>query len=248
MRASLHHLIRTVVCVALASTAAGRVAFGARDDRPLKIIQTTELRLKDPLNPEVPATGEVRLLVLVDDTGRLTDLMLLGSTHRAFTEMAVEGLQQWRFEPARANGQAVGLRTTVRIFFGSHGRVISVRGGDVLAGLAGKPFAFEFSDRQVDEQNLDHPLRATHVVRPLFPAQLAGRLTGRTPVVIDFFVDETGRPRMPVIVSSTHPELSLAALDAIDQWRFDPPTHDGRPAIVRAKQVFVFFESAAQDT
>jgi TonB family protein len=62
-------------------------------------------------------------------------------------------------------------------------------------------------------------------------------------VVVDFYVDQDGRIRMPVIMSATHDFLAQAAVDALNQWRFKPPTLAGQPVAVRVEQEFVFSPS-----
>lgn len=214
-------------------------------DRPLRIIQTTDLRVKNSLDPTVPSAGEVRVLVLIDEKGALNDILLLGSTHRAYTDLAVTGLQQWRFEPAESGGQPVGLRTMVRLFFESRGRVVSVQGVEALSGLMNKPFEMSFEERLVPRSQLDAPLRPiAPTLGPRFPAQLSGKIPETSSVVVDFYVDETGRPRMPVIAQSDHDLLSQAALNAVDTWKFAPPTRRGMPVVVHVRQEFVFRDNA----
>jgi len=40
------------------------------------------------------------------------------------------------------------------------------------------------------------------------------------------------------------PTCSAYALEAIENWQFEPPLRDSVPVIVRARQDFVFFDSA----
>ncbi len=242
---ALVSLVRRLVVAASATCVVMSAATAANGSRPLKIIQTTDLRLRDALDPDIPAAGEVRFVALVTEQGKLEDLMLLGSTHRAFTQAAVEGLQEWTFEPAQEHGRPIGVRTTLRIFFETHGRVVSVHGAQVLRALIGRSRENEFPSRLAQATELDRPLQADRVVQPRFPDGYFGRIIPRTAVLLDFYVDETGRVRMPVAVRSPDPRLTLAAIDALDEWHFEPPMRDGQPVIVRARQEFVFFDSTA---
>jgi protein TonB len=52
-------------------------------------------------------------------------------------------------------------------------------------------------------------------------------------VVADLLIDELGTVRDVVIQKSPSDELSAAAIDAIEQWRFAPATMDGKPVVVR---------------
>jgi len=59
-------------------------------------------------------------------------------------------------------------------------------------------------------------------------------------VEVRFYIDETGAVRMPAVDSDAHPYLAETAVTAVKEWRFAPPTHDGRPVLVAASQVFDF--------
>jgi TonB family protein len=217
-------------------------------DRAVRIIRTTDIRPNFGLHSDVPSVGEVELVIVVDAEGKLQDMLLLGSTHRIFTEAAVQGLQEWRYEPALDGGKPVAMRTVVRIRFEANGRIISVSGGEVLPALTGYRLTAEYDQRLVEAAQLDRPLQAVEARNPGFPLGMAGQFpVGEgVKVTVDFYVDEAGRPRMPVVLESGYPLLSAAALDAIEQWRFEPPLHDGKPVVVRARQDFVFRDSSPQ--
>jgi TonB family protein len=87
---------------------------------------------------------------------------------------------------------------------------------------------------------LDRPLATVQVVAPVHPGPSLQPAIPTGKVTLDFFFDAEGRPRMPVVVSATHDAFAFAAVDALEKWRFTPPTHDGKPVAVRVKQEFVF--------
>lgn len=245
---AFHRLLSLIACwpaLTTIATLAPAARAAPANDRPLRVIQTTDVRPNFGFHTDVPPHGEVQLAVMVEESGQLRDMLLLGSNHSVFTEAAVQGLQEWRFEPATSNGRPVAVRTVVRLAFQTHGRVISISGADVLSGLTGYVLEGRYQSRLVEADALDRPLRATQTRTPGFPLRLVGTFPpgARTIVTIDFYVDETGRPRMPVVLNPEHPLLSAAALDAFESWQFEPPLHDGAPVIVRARQDFVFFES-----
>jgi hypothetical protein len=41
-------------------------------------------------------------------------------------------------------------------------------------------------------------------------------------------------------MKASHVEFAVAAADALMEWRFTPPTYQGRPIMVRMVQEFVF--------
>ena len=52
---------------------------------------------------------------------------------------------------------------------------------------------------------------------------------------INFIVDETGRVRVPAIVEASDWDAALVALDAVKDWRFAPPKHEGQPVLVEVR-------------
>jgi hypothetical protein len=45
---------------------------------------------------------------------------------------------------------------------------------------------------------------------------------------------------MPVVLEATRDGFAVEAVDALSQWRFVPPTKDGRPVAVQVRQQFIF--------
>jgi hypothetical protein len=92
---------------------------------------------------------------------------------------------------------------------------------------------------------LDEPVRTIHVVPPQHPGKRVSPPL-QPFAVIDFYIDMEGRPRMPVVLRAAHESYGIAAADALMQWRFAPPTRQGRPMIVRATQLFTFSGDATK--
>ena len=87
---------------------------------------------------------------------------------------------------------------------------------------------------------LDRPLAATHVVQPRHPGLALRPVQPTGSVVIDFYVDATGRARMPVATRATHEAFAIAAVEALMEWQYAPPTRNGAPVVVRVVQQFNF--------
>ena len=52
---------------------------------------------------------------------------------------------------------------------------------------------------------------------------------------INFIIDETGRVRVPAVVEASDWDAALVALDAVQDWRFAPPKHEGQPVLVEVR-------------
>jgi TonB family protein len=86
---------------------------------------------------------------------------------------------------------------------------------------------------------LDRPLTPSQVVEPRYPDEL--RHEGPAgEVKVDFYVDGSGRVRLPAVDPKAHPSFAREATEAVLEWRFEPPTRGGRPALVKVEQVFNF--------
>jgi TonB family protein len=72
------------------------------------------------------------------------------------------------------------------------------------------------------------------VVKRAPPDYPRGKLTVciQGTVVVRVVIDEHGVPLSPSVVSSIDPVFTLAALEAMRKWRFEPATIAGRPVIV----------------
>ena len=86
-------------------------------------------------------------------------------------------------------------------------------------------------------QDLDAIPYPRHVVAPVCPASL-GPVVDR--VEVAFVIDEHGNVGGVEAISGANPALREAAVAAISQWHFDPPSRAGQPTQVAARQVFAF--------
>jgi len=69
-------------------------------------------------------------------------------------------------------------------------------------------------------------------VMPKYPPE--ARKAGIKGIVVgDLMIDEIGMVRDVVIKESASDELSTAAIEAFEQWRFEPAMMDGEAVVVR---------------
>lgn len=207
---------------------------------PLRIEQTVEALFPHALTLTHLTAGEARVVVNIDADGKLTDWLVTGYTHKAFADEAVSVLRQWRYVAPTERGESFGVRTELRFEFEATGRVVSLMAIDTPEVLL-KQMGIEphLVTRVCNLQDLDRPLAPVNPVTPAYPPA-TGAATAARSVLVDFYVDETGQPRMPVVVSSTHEVLAQAAVGALNRWRFTPPTRAGKPVAVRVRQEFIF--------
>lgn len=232
---------RGVLIAALLSSASTLFALSPdrSANRSLTIIQTFEPQVKPDFSELLPAFGEVRVVINVDDTGRLVDWLPVSYSHVRFLDAAVEALKGWKYQPAAMRGEPTGVRQQLVFNFQTRGQVASFTGMEAANALfrsVTPPSEVRrvFSGRQLDE--VPKPMK---VVQPRWVPAVDKSAPG-SGVLVDFYIDETGRVRMPTVSNYADATLAQAAVDAIDQWEFSVPTHNRRPVIVRATQWFAF--------
>jgi TonB family protein len=180
--------------------------------------------------------GRARLLLRVDPQGQLVDALVTGYTLPGFAESAMNAVKRWKFAAARVDGRPAFANVDVTFVFDVNKPLANA----VYGPRDESPVALvNYQYGAVPASQLDHPLGPLNTVAPVYPADWAQRgIKGS--VVVEFYVDETGRVRMPAIVSADRPELAWIAIPAVEQWRFPPPTRQGQPVLVKAQQAFQF--------
>lgn len=230
--------MKTALRFFVVSSAALASLLGAQTT-PLRIEQTVEAQFPHALSLSPITEGEARVIINVDADGKLADWLVTGYTDKAFADEAVTVLKAWRYTPAMDRGQPIGVRMELKFQFEAKGRVISlmaIETPEVLHKMMGLGQAFVTTVSNLSD--LDRPLAAVNPESPRYPAGVAA--TASRSVLVDFYVDEKGQPRMPVVINSSHENFSLAAVDALSRWRFTAPTRDGKPVAVRVRQEFIF--------
>ena len=181
--------------------------------------------------------GSVTLQLELDETGRVQDWLPVATTHEGFVRQVEPMVGNWRFRPATRDGAPVASGALVNVQFRRDSMVsMSVtqmgnaffnKGGDLLRSRVAR-----ISD-------LDAMPKPVSIVLPPLDDVPEEQRTGSA--VVSFYIDEGGRVRLPVLTSvDCDEELAGRAFGTIREWRFAPPTVNGRPVLVRAQQQFVF--------
>lgn len=87
----------------------------------------TEKQLPTPtrvVEPSIPADyrgkgieGEVVVLIVIDEQGRVSNIEVERSTDRRYEEAVINAVRLWRFEPARENGQPRAVKARLPVQF-----------------------------------------------------------------------------------------------------------------------------------
>jgi TonB family protein len=213
-------------------------------DQRLTIIQTFEPSVLPRVGEALPVYGSVRLVIDIDENGKLDDWLVLEYSYSRYVDAAVEAVKKWHYKPAVFHGVPIGVRTELVFNFESRGQVVSMTGVDLPTAfnraIAGDPQITAICP----SHELDSVPKPTVVVSPRF-IQTVDTNGQDKEVLVDFYIDETGRPRMAAADAQGNAQMTSACLDAIEQWRFTPPTRHGKPVLTRATQRFNFGPNVA---
>jgi TonB family protein len=224
-----------VLVVGALSDSAGSDHFN-NEDAGIAINQTSVLVYPPIMLYNAIYYGEARVVISVDENGKLTDCLVTGYTNEAFADAAVGALRRWSYESARANGRARTSRADVLFIFRDKGVIVQN-----LPGALEQYRTFgAFQDRYVFKPcklgELDRIPTPVHVVPPV-----VAKSSEAHTVMVEFYIDEEGRVRMPAVARESADDIfAAAAVSAVEQWRFEPPLRRGRPVLVYAQQEFSF--------
>lgn len=181
-------------------------------------------------------TGEVSVVISVDEKGVLTDCLVTGYTDHTFADAAVTALKRWIYQPARVKGRARASRADVLFLFKDQGVIVQ----NFPGALEQRAWSGYAQGRYVYQpcklRELDRIPTPVHVVRPsIKPGD------GQHSVTVEFYIDEDGKVRMPAVArESADDAYAAAAVSAVEQWRFESPLRRGKPVLVYAQQEFTF--------
>ena len=187
--------------------------------------------------------GKVVIAFEVDYSGELRDWIVLEATHPAFVDALANVIDTWDFSPPKINGESRSIVSRLIVNYHTSGNVLSF---DLVSGLATRFNELTGWQSQrialAEVADLDSPPTPTRVIKPSVPKDVLQKYSG-SKAVFTFYVDENGRVRIPVlhrIDGEADPGMLLAAQEALEQWRFEPPTVNSHPVSIQLSQQFVF--------
>lgn len=231
-----------LVCAALllVNPAGARTDMHSRDRSSLSIIQTVDPVFPLPLLNGPVLSGDARIAIDVDENGKLADWLITGYSRKEFAEAAVEAVRQWQYVPPLHQGQPWAAIRELRFDFSRSGVLVNLVGSDAMTNHIEGLLHGSNAYRTHALRELDRIPTPIQVVSPATPAPGAETRRKHT-VSVEFYIDEEGRVRLPAVSrAEAGSAFAASALEAVRQWRFDPPTVKGRPVLVLVTQEFNF--------
>jgi len=222
--------------LALAAGGLGALRPGDDDNAGIGINQVGVLVYPPSMLYSGIHSGEVRIAIGVDETGRLTDSLITGYTEKGFVDGVVSAIKRWTYVPARASGRAQSARAEVLFIFKDQGVIVQRLPGaaerEFISGMMQGNYVYA-PCRLRDLDRIPTPI---HVVSPTIkPANEPHDVT------VEYYIDEQGQVRMVAVPREAADDIySAAAVAAVEQWRFEPPLRKGKPVLVLVQQEFHF--------
>jgi protein TonB len=136
-------------------------------------------------------------------------------------------------------GEPVGTTTEILFQFETKGVVVTTGISDFIEGRVAQILGTRFVYQPCTLAELDRIPAPIVTVKPQYPAELAAKGV-KGDVTVEFYIDEAGMIRVPAVSVNDDSRLCALAVAALRQWKFEPPTRNGHPVLVKASQVFKF--------
>ena len=178
--------------------------------------------------------GRVVLRARVDASGRVT-LVSLKSGELALAEDAIDALYSWRFKPYTQDGKPVEVQQEVTFNFGAGKKtaeleplppatLVTKRSDFPQKGLSTGSSVFRVG------KGVTAP-KAIYVSNPQY-SEKARRAKYQGVCVLSLIVGADGAPRDVRVVRAIGRGLDAKAVEAVQQWKFEPAKKDGQPVAV----------------
>ena len=176
-----------------------------------------------PIARQARVQGSVVLKALIAKDGTIAKLELI-SGHPMLAPAAIDAVKQWRYRPYLLNGEPVEVETQIQVNFTLSGDPPPT-GGSPAASPAGDSGGVYHIGAGVSAPAI------ISKVEPSFTEE-ARRAKKSGTCVLKLIVDTTGHPQNIQVVRPLGFGLDQKAIEAVQQWRFQPGLKDGKPVNV----------------
>lgn len=178
--------------------------------------------------------GKATVKFVVGPTGRVLKAEVAEASAPEFGQALLVAVEQFTYEPALKKGRPCPAVISFTQQFNRDERyqLVSEDDLDALRREQKKPQSLALL------RDLDSKPKPISLPPPKFPLSQADKTEGEA--VVEFFIDEDGRVRLPRVISASNEAFGYAAVQGVTAWRFDPPQRGGKAAMVRVQQPIVF--------
>jgi hypothetical protein len=193
--------------------------------------------------------GRATVGLMLDSQGKVIDSLIIRYSKPYFADELMNAVHQETFSPRRIKGIAVPGRFYVGYTFSlsenmARGQnlalAVSMTPMEAIAERAnrisnrlggGPPFIYEaHGEHEIDGRML----KVAVIAVPAIPDGYQIPDGQPLKVIVSFYVDEKGNVRLPNVESNSSPLLVSNVIKTVADWKFAPPTIEGKPALVIA--------------
>lgn len=190
----------------------------------------------------IQSGDQATVILRIDTEGTVVDWIGLDVPHRGLLGALDKALRGAEFLPAVVDGEAVPVDAMARVPVGEAARftVLSVTLSEhIESRIAALDPGFHQLSLSMPGQ-LDSPLQLVSRGEslPVMDEETGETLSGT--VLVEFYIDPDGHPRLIRTADGSSAPLRNAAALIVGEFRFDPPKRDGRPTVVKARIPVVF--------
>ncbi len=188
-----------------------------KDVKPPKLIKKVEPVYPDEAR-KAGIEGTVTIEATTDDRGRVQKVKILSSIPE-LDQAAVDAVKQWVYEPMIIDGEPKGIVFTItcRFSLDKGTKAKAIEGG--VTGTDQKPAVRAMGDIK--------PPKLIKMIKPIYPEE-ARKSEVEGVVIVEATTDIYGRVIDTKVLRSI-PVLDQAAIDAVEQWIYEPMIIDGAP-------------------
>jgi TonB family protein len=189
--------------------------------------------------------GKAKVAFVIDPHGRVIQVQVLSASRPEFGLALTAAVETFRSDPALKQGKPTQTALAQEQDFSrSTVTVADLANHDQYGSSAQDDFYLadrirRHPEKLVSARTLDHPLHPIGIRAPVFPSSQYG-VTKKGSALVEVVVDENGRARIPRIISASDPAFGYAAVQAVANWRFDPPLVGGKTVTTHAEVPFDF--------
>lgn len=175
---------------------------------------------------------EVHAKVQVDETGKITDYVIVQASHPAMIAPAIRLLSRIQMEPAMQDGKPVPVVIDLEIPFSREKVATRSVAHDLM----------RFSEPEITDPlfttTAPNQLDSRIEVRRQGQIYAPGDGSEKGEAVVEFYIDHEGNVRLPHVVSSSDEEAALAAVMTFKEFQFAPPRKGNKPTVVKVRMPY----------
>ncbi|MEQ9823911.1 MAG: hypothetical protein ABQ298_05965 [Puniceicoccaceae bacterium] len=208
-------------------------ALRANDEKVLVFEKFVKPWIHDSLYLNVNGVATIDGAFLFNDKGYVDDWVPIRTNDMKLIQSINNVIGEWKIEPVTYNGEPSWSYIEFQIRFVNEGAVVSLTPLEAVISFT-KSMRDDFH-LVIPFRDLDSIPKPIHMETPRISPQLARDSSGET-VTFEFFIDQKGKVRIPIIKEDYNTEELAAAimLESLLKWEFEPPTRNGKAVITRA--------------